>query len=598
MRLRSLLAPSVVIAAVGASVAVATPPVTVVNTSLDLNNWTQPQGVALSADGTRAYTANYYGGAVSVVDTASGALLDPVYIGADHLNDVVVNHAGTRAYVSTWGGNVWTLDLTGTSPTVLGGPIDVRQGRSNVELRSLAISPDDATLYVAEVNAGTRVAKIALGTGTFTETDPLVGAGAYMLGLAISPDGADLFVGTWNGVVERVRTADLQVTTTAVVPNLNIEDVAVDATGAHLYAVGQGSCGAEDGCLAVLDAPSLTGRRMISLGTTARSLALSPDGATAYVGLVDGRLVATPSDGSGTPGAPVVLTSGATHPSEIAVNAEGSAIYVASYRDAPDGCTQPIDDTSILTTCHQGALTSITFPAPGAPTDLVATSGDGSAIVAFTPGDAHGTTATNTEYSVDRGPWTAASPATTAGPVTIGGLDNGRTYSVRLRTRSGSVAGTASNAVEVTPAAPAPAPAAPTEQAPASAVTPPATSARTQPVYPPMPPPLVPPRLAPGTSTYVTVGLVPDGAASVVQLASTGASGAARQSFARSAALARMHAPCPISTDGATRTYRCSLHLGGGNWTVTTRAMNGSTVVAQSVRHVRVKARVRRAVAG
>jgi len=611
VRLRSALAPLLALVAFGASVAVAPSSlVTVTNTSLSLDAWTQPQAVALSPDGTRAYTANYYGGppngndgTVSVVNTATGELLGVVnltsnnaagvvanFIVASHSTGIVVNHAGTRAYVATSQGKVWTLDLTGSSAAVLGEPIDVTHNLG--QLGRMVISPDDATLYVTEHRSGARIAKIALATAAITESARLVDdEDVWATGFAISPDGTNLFVGFESGALKSVSTADLQVTASTNLANYHVLDIAVDTSGARLYVVGDGGCGAEDGCLAVRNAPTLTPVRMISLGTTARSVALSPDGATAYVGLTDWSVVQTPSDGSGTPGSPQYLFGGAAYPHDIAVNPDGSAIYVTSYRDAPDGCTSPIDDTSILTTCHQGALITAMFPAPGVPTDLVATPGDGSVTVAFTPGAANRTTITNTEYSVDRGAWTAASPVTTTGPVTISGLRGGQTYSVRLRMRSGSVAGPASSAVQVTTPA-----ASPVVETPAPAATPPAASPRTQAVVPPLAPPLVPPRLVPGSGTYVTVGLVPDGATSVVQLASTGASGAGQQALAR--ATARVRARCPITTDGTQRTYRCTTHLGNGNWTVTTRAMNGSTVVAQSVRRVRVKVRAHRAVTG
>ena len=96
---------------------------------------------------------------------------------------------------------------------------------------------------------------------------------------------------------------------------------------------------------------------------------------------------------------------------------------------------------------------------PAAPTSLVATRGDGSATIAFTPGAANGSAITNYEYSTDNGStWTARNPASSTSPVSITGLTNGTNYLVKLRAINGIGTGSASSAVSVTPAAPTPTP--------------------------------------------------------------------------------------------------------------------------------------------
>lgn len=71
---------------------------------------------------------------------------------------------------------------------------------------------------------------------------------------------------------------------------------------------------------------------------------------------------------------------------------------------------------------------------PGAPTALTYTTSGTSATISFTPGSTGGSAITNYEYSTNGGTsFTAFSPADTASPVTINGLTNGTTYSVKLR---------------------------------------------------------------------------------------------------------------------------------------------------------------------
>lgn len=91
-----------------------------------------------------------------------------------------------------------------------------------------------------------------------------------------------------------------------------------------------------------------------------------------------------------------------------------------------------------------------------APTITGITAGDTTATVAFTdPSSNGGYNITNYQYSTDGGSnWTAVNPSSTSSPITITGLTNGTTYSVKIRAVNGIGAGIASSASNVTPAAP------------------------------------------------------------------------------------------------------------------------------------------------
>jgi len=99
------------------------------------------------------------------------------------------------------------------------------------------------------------------------------------------------------------------------------------------------------------------------------------------------------------------------------------------------------------------ASSAVTPAAPAsAPTALVATHGNTTASIAFTPGSTNGGTLSNYKYSTDGGTnFTAFSPAQTSSPVSITGLTNGTTYSVKLKAVTQVGDGTASAAVSVTP---------------------------------------------------------------------------------------------------------------------------------------------------
>jgi len=83
-----------------------------------------------------------------------------------------------------------------------------------------------------------------------------------------------------------------------------------------------------------------------------------------------------------------------------------------------------------------------------APSGLTATGYNGYVEIAFSAA----TGATNYDYSIDGGiTWTTRNPVGTWSPLTIHGLTNGTSYSVKLRGRDGGSVGSASSTVTATP---------------------------------------------------------------------------------------------------------------------------------------------------
>lgn len=97
-----------------------------------------------------------------------------------------------------------------------------------------------------------------------------------------------------------------------------------------------------------------------------------------------------------------------------------------------------------------GVLSTVVIPeAPGAPTNVVATPGDGSASVAFTPGPEHG--ATVTTYTVTANPGGATATGS-ASPITVTGLTNGTSYTFTVAATNS--VGTSSASGATTPTVP------------------------------------------------------------------------------------------------------------------------------------------------
>lgn len=80
------------------------------------------------------------------------------------------------------------------------------------------------------------------------------------------------------------------------------------------------------------------------------------------------------------------------------------------------------------------------------------TAGANSLSVAFTPGSDNGSSITNYEFSTDNGAtWQVRTPTATTSPISIAGLTNGSTYTLRLRAINGAGSGAQSASTTSTP---------------------------------------------------------------------------------------------------------------------------------------------------
>lgn len=136
---------------------------------------------------------------------------------------------------------------------------------------------------------------------------------------------------------------------------------------------------------------------------------------------------------------PVTTSSPITIPN--LTNGTTYSIKLLALNDAGDGLASSAVEVTPATTANQ-------------PTTLTANSRDGSAEISFTtPSDNGGSEIINYEYQVDGGDWVAFSPDVTTSPVTVTGLTNGTSHSIKLRAVNGVGSGTESDSVQVVPAA-------------------------------------------------------------------------------------------------------------------------------------------------
>lgn len=181
----------------------------------------QPEGVAVSPDGTRAYIGNFGSGTVSVVNAATQSV--------------------EKAFVVAGGGGV----------------------------RGIALSPDATRLYAANSNANT-VSVIELPNGTVVATVP-VGSGPA--GLVITPDGRKILVANQGSASVSVIDAATNVLLANVLVGTTPHGLAVSPDGTRAYVTNFGT-----ESISVLDLATLTVVANLAAGQGPLGVVVSPDG--------------------------------------------------------------------------------------------------------------------------------------------------------------------------------------------------------------------------------------------------------------------------------------------------------------------------------
>lgn len=256
-----------------------------------------PQGQTVFVTFGSGYLAQFE----SASDSYLGA---PLFLGADSEPDAVaVTGNGQDLWVGE-GGASRVVEVATASMSAVGQPISV-PGAAN-----LALSPDGADLFVDGGPGSTGVSAVDTATGQVTNYP------AQMPGpLALSPDQERLYVLSETQPQAQVLVLDPR-TGTALVPPVALtltprpQTMALGQDGAQLYVSG-GESGLASLDTASWSADSLPTALPLELDPTSAALALSPNGSTAYLAVGSaqagsGYLSTVPPVGAGEPS----LTSG------------------------------------------------------------------------------------------------------------------------------------------------------------------------------------------------------------------------------------------------------------------------------------------------
>jgi YVTN family beta-propeller protein len=164
-------------------------------------------GVAIAPDGKRAYVSSKIASTVSVINTATNALIgSPIEVGVENESfdrGLAITPDGRHLYVARVGDDEVSMIDTETN-LVIGSPIPVGDGP-----RAMAITPDGKRLYVTNNNdSATGDSVSVIDTATNTVIGAPIPVGLEPRGIAITPDGSRAYVANQAGnTVSVINTA-------------------------------------------------------------------------------------------------------------------------------------------------------------------------------------------------------------------------------------------------------------------------------------------------------------------------------------------------------------------------------------------------------
>lgn len=286
--------------------------------------------------GPYAYITNYSSNNVSVIDTATDAVLATIAVGLGPYG-VTVSPDATRVYVANYAGNSVSV-INATNNSVLATvPIATRP-------YGLAISPDGRHVYVVAYYSNT-VSVIDTATNTVTATIPV---GQRPHGVVVSRDNKRVYVANYatNDITVIDATLNSVAATIALPANSNPFGLAQTLDSSKLYVTGWSS-----NAVYVVDTASKSVTATIPVGIRPVSVAVTPDASRVYVSNYRGIGVTTVSvidPSTHTVVTDIPLPSGVA-PSGVSVHPDGGRVYVASYSTGSVFVIDPASNTILKT---------------------------------------------------------------------------------------------------------------------------------------------------------------------------------------------------------------------------------------------------------
>ncbi len=246
-------------------------------TSVSTGVASQPIGVAVSPSGTQALATlltNGSGGinGIAVVDlahaTLTGTISDPCV--ATTLTDIAYFPSGAEAAIPDLSSGCTQMGLNTFAPSTASPGFSFVNFNDTNDPYGVAITPDgSAALVTMELDS--KLYKV-----TFPSTVAAITLPSTAAGVGITPDGSKAYVASENvSVVDLATSSVSTIDLTADTPGSDFHNVAVTPDGSKVVVVGS----------ATVQVISTSSSAVLSSypASTGASVAISPDGATAYV---------------------------------------------------------------------------------------------------------------------------------------------------------------------------------------------------------------------------------------------------------------------------------------------------------------------------
>jgi YVTN family beta-propeller protein len=318
----------------------------------------------------KAYIANFNDNTVSVIDTTTNTVIgSPITVGSEP-NGVAVTPDGSKVYVTNQ--NDGTVSVIATASNTVTATITV--GSSPI---GVAVTPDGSKVYVANAVSGT-VSVIATASNTIIGS--LITVGASPFGMAVTPDGSKVYVANnGSGTVSVIATASNTVIGSPITVGTHPLGVAVTPDGSKVYVANNGS-----GTVSVIaTATNTVIASPITVGTNPFGVAVTPDGSKVYVANAGSGTVSVIATATNTvTGSPI--TTGGTDPFGIAVTPDGSKAYVANAISNTVSVIATASNT-VVDTITVGTQPEALGSFIGPPTLTVGLAGTGSGQVTSSP---------------------------------------------------------------------------------------------------------------------------------------------------------------------------------------------------------------------
>ncbi|MEO5765594.1 MAG: FG-GAP-like repeat-containing protein [Casimicrobiaceae bacterium] len=317
-----------------------------------------------------------YSGDVSVVDTATNAVVKTIQLRDNSPVAVAVDPTGARAYVAT-SGQVAVIDVASVLVPFVNAVVGTISAGPGFSPKCLAMSPDGTRLYVCSYG---KVYVVDTATNAvIASIDASNGGSGYLRGVAVDAAGTRAYALLQGAQATAVQVIDLATQTVSSTIHFYdpgpVSSVVLSPDGSRLY-VAAGVF--NRGEVWIADTATGTPLGRISVGVGPSGMAIERQGRRLYTANAG---VGTVSVVDLASGAVVATIPVGVNPADLALNPPGTRAYVAN---AGSGTASVID----LAT--NTVMTSIALPGTPAGMAIAATApatpdvdGDGSADVVW-----------------------------------------------------------------------------------------------------------------------------------------------------------------------------------------------------------------------